>query len=940
MGCKSQRSLPLARQPSHSLSMPPPPTLIGRQFELAELRARVDRSLERGCAVALVGDPGVGKSALQTTVVQRARERGLLVMAARGTPAEQHLPFAGLHQLLWPVLDRAEELPARQREALLSAFGVVETGQPDPFLISLAALELVGSLASTAPVLMCIDDAHWMDRPTLDAITFMARRLDSEPITILMSLRPEAAASLDPSIEQLHVQTLSEDAADALLAREHPDLGPILRERVLRTALGNPLALMELPIASNRSSAQFGATPSVLPMTEKLELAFAERARQFPRPTLIALTVAAVDDGTTLSEVLAAAGHMCGFAVGLEVLQPAFDARLVSLDGQYLAFRHSLVRSAVHQMSTLADRNAAHAALAAILAGQPDRAVWHEAAALTDASEDVAERLAQAAARARQRGAVATAVEWLERAAELTPDAASQGARLLSAAEVAFELGRLTLVDRFRSRIDVARLSPHDRARLVWLDGIFHDGRPVPAAAIKSMVAMAVDAAKTDRRLASLLLLGAARRTWWGDPGGDMRHKIAAQVDALELAPNDPIGMFALATTLPVERGRFILENLRSWDPSGDAPPDTKGLLGNLAFCSGDFVKALEFATAPIDQLRAQGRLSLLAQALCLRALAAFYLGNFSVARSASDEALRLAEETAQPVWVAIADVATGMLNGVRSGEAGRVTMPFASDLVTYGGEIPMKSLLAGIQLARGIAEVGQEEFDTAYATLRPMFDENEACSHHIQRWFGLDYFAEAATHSNNVDDARKVLADLAPAAAATPAPGVQIPLAYARAVLADDERAEGLFLAAVAGPASGFAWHRGRLELAYGSWLRRQRRVTEARAPLRSSRDTFDALGATSWAARADRELRATGERGWRPTQGSWDHLSPQEAQIAELAAQGLSNRDIAQQLYLSHRTVGSHLYRIFPKLGITSRAQLGRALQAPSLEAAIPTV
>lgn len=669
--------------------------LIGRDRELGELAALIARSPRQGCAVALVGDPGVGKSALQATLVETARERHHDVLLARGTPAEQHLPFAGLHQLLWPVLDRSSKLPTRQLEALLSAFGMLETEQPEPFLTSLAALELVGNVASAAPVLMCIDDAHWMDRPTLDIITFIARRLASEPIAILMSLRPESAVNIDLSIEKVDVGVLGDDAASALLTREHPGLSPLLRERVLHTAQGNPLALLELPIAAG-GSVEFGVVPSVLPMTDKLELAFAARARQLPHSTLVVLSVAAIDDGTAVAEVLTAAGIVAGSDVTMAALQPALDARLVALDGGHLVFRHSLVRSAVYQMSSRNDRDAAHTALAAILADQPDRAAWHEAACLTKASEDVATRLEQAAGRARERGAVSTAVEWLERAAELSPDPASQGARLLSAAEVAFELGRLTQVDQLRSRIDMAALRPRDRARVVWLDGIFHDGRPVPASAIERMVAMAVDVAPTDRELAALLLLGAARRIWWGDPGHDVRTELTTQADALKLAPTDPIGLFTLATTVPVQRGRFIIENLSSWDPAVEAPPDVKGLLGSIAFCAGDWAGALEFTTAPIEHLRAQGRLSLLAQALTLRALAGFYLGSFNVARSAGDEALRLAEETAQPVWSAVADVAVGMLNGVRSEGPGHVAMPFAMELVAHGGPIPMKSILAG----------------------------------------------------------------------------------------------------------------------------------------------------------------------------------------------------------------------------------------------------
>jgi DNA-binding CsgD family transcriptional regulator len=240
-----------------------------------------------------------------------------------------------------------------------------------------------------------------------------------------------------------------------------------------------------------------------------------------------------------------------------------------------------------------------------------------------------------------------------------------------------------------------------------------------------------------------------------------------------------------------------------------------------------------------------------------------------------------------------------------------------------------MSSLLAGIQLARGVTDLGAGRYESAYGNLRRMFDPREPCFHHVQRFWSLSYLAEAAVHSGRRRECRILLADLERMIGDRPCPAAEIGVFFANTVLAEDDSAQSWFEAALIGPGSELPWHRARVQLNYGSWLRRHRRTKDSRDYLRAARQTFDALGVTAWAHRADLELRATGEKGWTPAIGAWDLLSPQESQIAQLAAEGFSNKEISERLFLSHRTVGSHLYRIFPKLGITSRAQLAAALQ-----------
>lgn len=432
-----------------------------------------------------------------------------------------------------------------------------------------------------------------------------------------------------------------------------------------------------------------------------------------------------------------------------------------------------------------------------------------------------------------------------------------------------------------------------------------------------------------DVELSTQLLVGAARRVWWGDPGAEVRHEIVLAAQRIGLTNTDPRWLVILAVSEPIERGAFVVSQLATWRPDADGHPDVAGVLGLAAFCAGDFSRAIGFLSSPAEALRSQGRLSLLAQSLALRAWSAIYLGSFDVARSA-DEAMRLADETRQPVWGATARIAIAMLHGIRGDEGPAAELLLEAELVASRGERPMSALLAGIQLARAVTELGAGHYDAAYDHLRRIFDPSDPSFHHVQRLWAVTYLAEAALHTGRRSEVLDLFAGLEAAAGPEPSPAVAVAFDYARAVLADDATAEQLFRNALAGPGGQRPWHRARAELAYGVWLRRHRRAVDARLPLRSARDTLDALGATAWARQADQELRAAGERR-RPHQVDVsDILSPQEEQIALLAAAGLSNREISQRLFLSHRTVGSHLYRIFPKLGITSRAQLGEALTA----------
>lgn len=904
--------------------------LFGREDVLRRLLDDLDQVGRGGFAVGLSGEPGVGKSAVLTHVMKHAATAGLTVLSANGSEAESHLPYAGLHQLLRPVLGRVDGLPARQSQALLACFGMVDDVEANRFFTSLAVLDLLAELADEAPVVLCLDDLHWMDRPSVDALAFVARRIAAERVVLLStSRRPDPQLLGDEHVVTwIELKGLPVDAAGALLRSRAPNLGPALHNRVITQADGNPLALVEFAGALNAGTPDWTELDDALPMTLRLERAFAARADDLEPVARAIVDVAALDEGDDLDEVVAAAAILCGEAVRPDDVRPAVALGLLAVAGPTYAFTHPLIGSAVRQSMSHERREQGHAALAAVLSVNPERAAWHRAGAMSGRDEPVAAELERAAAEARRRGAYPTALIWLERAAALSPDPLDRAARLLSAAEVGFELGRFAEVERLKDQVTRMTLRPRDRSRLTWLTGAFHDGATSDPADVRHLVDLARHAtAEADIELTMQLLFGAARRVWWRDPGAAVRQEIVRATRAVPLPAADPRVLAVLGLAESLELSGPVMEQLTYSPADGGGHADIAALLGIAAFCAGDFVRADSSLTTAVHGLRADGRLSLLAEALAIRAWAEINLGVFDPARSA-DEGMRLSDETGQRVWAGTARLALAFVDAVGGSWDGRHRLLAEAEQTALQLPNASSSLLAGAQLVRGIGELAADRPEQAYSELLRVFEPDDPAFQRVQQAWTISYLAEAAVRIGRRDEARALVAAVEEMANGSAAVGTEIALAYSHAVLADDATAEQLFHRALAGAGRRFPWHHARAQLAYGSWLRRQRRVAESRDPLRAARTAFDALGARPWAHQADQELRATGERGWQPADGVRPQLSPQESQIASLAAQGLSNRDIGQRLFLSHRTVGSHLYRIFPKLGITSRQQLAGVL------------
>jgi DNA-binding CsgD family transcriptional regulator len=900
--------------------MPVLDTLVGREPETRAIHDLLDGVDERGAALVLRGEPGIGKSALLEEASSYAEGLGLTILSTTAVESETRLPFAGLHQLLRSVLAEAESLPPPQRASLLAAFGMADGAAPDLFLIALGALELLSDQAAKTPLLLIVEDAHWLDDPTRDVIVFLARRLDSEPIALLITTREESAA--DPKVTELSLSGLDEDASAALLDATAPDLAPEVRRRLLVEACGNPLALVELPKALGYEQLHGEQMlPDQLPLSARLEHAFAARVSDLPAGCRRLLLVAAAGGGATLDEVFAAAGET---AVALDA---ATAAGLVSVDGERLRFHHPLVRSAVYQAASEADRRAAHEALADQLAEDPDRSVWHRADASVGPDPEVAVELRLAAGRARSRGAPAVEAAALHRAATLTPHDTDRGALLLEAADVEFELGRLDRALQLLGEAKRLALPPHERARLSFLIEMLEGRAWSGSEPLGSFVDLALDLAEQEPERALHALEMVALRIWWAIPDQATRDRVVQAAEQIPGPRDDAVRLTVLAHTDPSSQGARVLRALTT-KPARSGDP--RELFLDALSASGVWAHELSFPLSEeaVDGLRAQGRLGLLAQALTVQAWDAVHLAREDVALAASEEAHALATETRQPRWAVVARLVQAAILAERGDlkDSDEILVEAERQLIASGAN----PLLAFVQFVRGRGAVAHGRPEEGLDQLKRMFDPADAAYQPHVGVLSLADLIEASVQTGDSDGAKEYLTRLEEIAAKVPSGLLQAQLAFGRAVLAEDDVAHDVFQEGLASGIAEWPCYRGRLLLAYGTWLRRQRRVAESRAPLRAARELFDALRFKGVAERARQELRASGETSRKRAPDAWDLLSPQELQIARMASEGLTNREIGQKLYLSHRTVGSHLYRMFPKLGITSRAQLTSALQS----------
>jgi DNA-binding NarL/FixJ family response regulator len=900
--------------------------LVGRDRELNELLALVDGIHDRGGALVVRGEAGVGKSALLAAASARARSQGVSVFRTTPVESETHLPFAGLHELLLPFLDRLDVLPELQRHALEMALGVApREAVPDVLLIGVATLGLLSEAAAEVPLLLIVENAQWIDRPSGMVLGFVSRRLEMDQVLIWFAVRDGVASDVDDAaLPEFELHGLSEEASSRLLEAEAPTLPADLKRQILDEAVGNPLALLELPIAAKH----LVLDGHRLPLTARLERAFAVRLDHLDATERALLLVAALEDGEP-GELLRAAESVRQAPLDARDWDSVVAAGFGALTPDGFRFRHPLIRSAVEQATPVEERRAAHAALADVLAGDPDRAVWHRAEATRGRDEAVAAALAETAERARLRGGGDVAIAAFERSAALTPDPRARGLRLWEAANLGWDLGRWQDSLRLFREAQQFGLPTFEDAsatlRLESLAGTMSSGD----ALVRTFTGVVERLlAEGEHRKALTAVETISVRAYWGNLAVETRRNASRVARKIDVPPDEPLLLCFLANVDPIRNGRRVLEQLAHLSPAGIGAGDEMFAVGQAATVVWADDVALPFLRAAADRYRAQGRLGALALALASEAWAHLHRGAVLPGLTAAAESERLAVETGLTLYVPAVKLAQAVALAQRGqDEAARALVGETEAVLLRLGAAP---LLAFVALARGRVELACGHYGDAYERLARLFDRSDVAFHPFLRGHALADLVDAGTGGDaDLDLVRGHLDEWRQIAADTTAPYLKLQVAYAAAVLSEDGEAEQLFRAAFAA-AHGWQFHEARARLAYGVWLRRlQRRATDARAPLREAAEIFTALGQETYAERALSELRASGETARRRVPEAWAELTPQELQIAQLAAQGLSNKEIGERLYLSHRTVGTHLYHLFPKLGITSRNQLRDALR-----------
>ena len=909
--------------------MPTDPELRGRDVELEALDGLLD-AVKAGESRVLVvrGEPGVGKTALLEHVARRAS--GCLVARSGGVQSEMELAFAGLQQLCAPILDRLDRLPRPQRDALATAFGLRAGDPPDRFLVGLAALSLVSEVSDEQPLMCLIDDAHWLDRASAQALAFVGRRLLAEPVALVFAVR-ERSEELT-GLPELVVRGLRNGDARALLdSVVTSPMDERVRDRIVAETGGNPLALLELPrgLTADQLAGGF-ALPDALAVPGRIEESFGRRLDALPPETRRLLLVAAADPVGESTLVWRAAERL---EVGADAARPAIAAGLVEF-GERVRFRHPLVRSAVYQAASSEDRRAVHRALAQ--ASDPeldaDRRAWHRAHATAGPDEDVAQELESSAGRAHARGGLAAAAAFLSRATALTPDPARRGKRALAAAQAKLQAGAF---DAASALLGIAEAAPLDELERVRVD------------LLRAQIAFALSHGSD----AALLLLKAAGRlegldvtlardtyrdAFWAAMfvgrlarGGGVREvaRAARAAPASDPAPRAP-DLLLDGLALLIEQGysagapqlQRAVDAFRSAELSTDEGLRWLRLAGRAAVDLWDYEGWHALSTREVQLARATGALSVLPIALSTRIGVHMFAGELTAAASLIGEVQAIGEATGSQ-FAPYGAIGVAAWQG-REGDVVAVIEANANEMFRRGEGVG----LGLIHWASALLYNGLSRHEEALVAAQRATESPDELL--FFNW-GLIELVEAVARVGKAEraaDALERLSEMGRATGSDWALGVE---ARSRALVGDDEGVEPLYQEAIDRLGrTGVRVELARAHLLYGEWLRGERRSGDARQQLRTADTMFTEMGAGAFAERTRRELQATGVTARRRPIGSTDQLTEQEAQIARLARDGLTNPEIGARLFISPRTVEYHLHKVFTKLAIASRAELIDAL------------
>jgi DNA-binding CsgD family transcriptional regulator len=902
----------------------------------ARERATLDDLLEAAHAgesrtLVLRGEAGIGKTALLDYAATRSE--GCLVVRAGGVESEMELPFAAAHQFSMPLSDGLADLPAPQRDALETAFGLSSGPPPDRFFVGLALLSLLSGHAEEQPVVCLVDDAHWLDRSSAQVFSFVARRLHAESVVIVFAERDSDDPSELAGLPELRLQGLPDVDATELVASV--TVGPLdepVRERIVAEAHGNPLALLELPRGGSSAGWAGGFAVPGDPLPSRIEASFRRRVGQLPTDTERFLLVAAaepVGDPILLWRAVSELG------IPVDAAAPAESDDLVEIRAR-VAFRHPLLRSAIYRAASPEERRGAHRALAAATDPEidPDRRAWHRAHAALAPDEEVASELERSAGRAQARGGLAAAAAFLQRSVALTEDPERRTDRALAAALVSLHAGAFDAALQLVAAAEAGSVDELRAARAELLRGQIAFASSVGGDAPQLLLRAAKRLEPLDVELARETYLDA-----WGAAlfagrlatnGALLEVSKAARSAPTGRQPPRPSDVLLDGLATLITEGRTaavpILRRAASAFASEEVSAEENFRWGWLTTVPSNVLWDDEswhaINTRQLQLARGAGALARLPIDLTALAILVAWWGDFASADAAIAEAHSVTEATGS----GIAPYGAMLLAALRGQEAeASALIESAIEAATAGGQG------IGVQYAEWVAAIlfnGLGRYDRALAAARQASEDTPELF--LSAW-ALPEVIEASVRSG---EARLGAAALERLAEATAAAGTEWGLgieARSRALLSDGTTADALYHEAIERLGSTrLGPELARAHLVYGEWLRREGRRIDSREHLRTAHDMFDATGMAAFATRAGRELLATGERVRTRAVETRDQLTPQEAQIARLARDGLTNPEIGAQLFLSPRTVEWHLHKVFPKLGISSRRELRGALSA----------
>ncbi|MGW1161230.1 helix-turn-helix transcriptional regulator [Streptomyces sp. NPDC002513] len=920
---------------SHITLRPSEPggSLVGREAEVARLLEIVEGRGEPRMLL-LLGEAGTGKSRLLTAIGDHARDSGMLVLASQGIEAESRQSFASLHQLLLPVLPDVATLADHLRKALETAFGIAPAeGPADPMLLRMAVLTLLSEVSRRKRVLLAVDDVQHFDRDSLDVLSFVMRRLTAMDVPVLLAARGQTAPAGVPAVlPTLLLGPLSEQAAAELVdVQPHAPTGRA-RSELLRQADGNPLAIIELSRA--RGAGGTALLPGGgLPQTERIQELYAARLRALPEVTQRLLLYAAAAQHEDLATIMAAAG----VGPDLSAWAPAEEAGLVAIvDGQVL-FRHPLARTGCYHAAPAYLRHQAHRDLADALTADPARRAWHLAAACVGHDESVAAALEDTAELAERRGGFYAAAQALQRSAECSPTPAGRARRYAKALRAASNAGDASWVGELYDKVtaltedrDVLGMAACGAGMALSLFGYQRQGFRV------LMSALEPDPPRDAMTVVALASVLGAVAYQSGLP--EVRRPIAALLDGVEAGNDDtPYAELTTAEAFTAVRAATLAgaeptdatELLRGIHRRAGAPEPATSVaemtwalgIGGLAWYADESDLCVETFRQVYALLSAYGAMGPAAPSLVAVAATLIDTGRWVEADEHLEKAAALA---AVHKWRHLQIDVEALRVTLRALRGEPVDMT-ADPAWTAVGLEENRATHARILRAAGTAAGAAGDFDGAFRQFRSLFDDDGTPVHYFLSPRSVADLAAAAQRTGRQEEAAHILAVVRAAVGPRPTTRMTLLMHHAAALVGDPKDAEHHFRLATVNPV-GDQWPlaRAQARLHYAQWLRRRRRPLDARPLLATALESFTRLGASALAEEARAELRASGVATAPVRADPLAELTAQQRQIVRMAARGLRNREIAEQLMLSPRTVSSHLYNVYPKLGVSSRNQL----------------